>query len=261
MNPTGPQLEDGYFNIANELFDAILRAGFSKRELLIVLAVIRKTYGYRDRQTGQAKKSDDITMDQLANMTGLARTHTTSTVSVLVKKRVVLKRYGRHGQTLGINKHYYQWRGVPKRLNRTETVQGCTETVSEVYQNGTDSVPKRYIQKTTPKDNPKRQSPLPPAGGLREILGEYPQRPEPINEINASKALMEALRATPYEEILAAVKRYAAFCDREGRIGTRWVMSPIRFLGERENIENEWAGEDAESDLDDETRERLAAHA
>ena len=257
----GPQLEDGYFSIANELFDAILRAGFSKRELLIVLAVIRKTYGYRDRKTGQAKKSDDITMDQLANMTGLARTHTTSTVSVLVKKRVVLKRYGRHGQTLGINKHYYQWGGVPKRLNRTETVQGCTETVSEVYRNGTDSVPKRYIQKTTPKDNTQKTPPLPPGGGWREIQDEYPNRLEPINSIAASIAYGEALRTHTHEQILAAVKRYAAFCDRDGRIGTKFVMTPQRFFTGPENIESEWKGEEGESALDDETRRRLAAHA
>ena len=59
-----PQLEDGYVRIANELLEAIIRAPLSKRELMIVLAVVRKTYGY-------GKKTDDISLSQLAQMTGV----------------------------------------------------------------------------------------------------------------------------------------------------------------------------------------------
>ena len=36
-----PQLEDGHLRIANELYDAILRHGFSGRQLLVLMAVIR----------------------------------------------------------------------------------------------------------------------------------------------------------------------------------------------------------------------------
>ena len=42
-----PQCENGHVRIADELYEAILKADFSKRELLVVLTVIRKTYGYR----------------------------------------------------------------------------------------------------------------------------------------------------------------------------------------------------------------------
>jgi Bacteriophage replication protein O len=35
-----PQLENGYIRIANELYEAILRFPFTKRELLIVLAIV-----------------------------------------------------------------------------------------------------------------------------------------------------------------------------------------------------------------------------
>lgn len=48
-----PQTEDGYIRIANELLDAILMFPFSKRQLKVVLALIRKIYGFN-------KKADDL---------------------------------------------------------------------------------------------------------------------------------------------------------------------------------------------------------
>lgn len=48
-----PQIVDGYTRIANELLDALIRSGLTKRELRVVLVVIRQTYGYN-------RSSDDI---------------------------------------------------------------------------------------------------------------------------------------------------------------------------------------------------------
>lgn len=254
MVVNGPQVEDGHVRIANELYDEILRAPFSKRELLVVLALIRKTYGF-------SKHTDDITYVQVSKMTGIDRANVNRTVLGLVKKRVVLKRHGRYGQTLGINKHYYQWVGMPKRHTRAKTTQEYAKTASTPCQN--DTIEDANLAYTT--DNPNKHSqqtpPLPPTGGARDILDEYPKRLEPINPIAASIAYGEALRTHTHEQILAAVKRYAAFCDRDGRIGTKFVMTPQRFFTGPENIESEWKGEEGESALDDETRRRLAAHA
>ncbi|WP_374993057.1 replication protein, partial [Burkholderia multivorans] len=52
MKPS-PQIEDGYTRIANELYEAILGFGFTQRQLLVLLTVLRKTYGY-------GKKEDDM---------------------------------------------------------------------------------------------------------------------------------------------------------------------------------------------------------
>ena len=41
-----PQLKNGYTPIANELFEAIIRAKLNGTQYAIVLAVIRATYGY-----------------------------------------------------------------------------------------------------------------------------------------------------------------------------------------------------------------------
>jgi phage replication O-like protein O len=90
---SGPQLEDGYTRIANELLDEILRYPLTKRQLSVLLAVIRKTYGYN-------KKADDISSRQLARMTGIDQADCARTVRELTRLGVLLKDSGRYGHRL-----------------------------------------------------------------------------------------------------------------------------------------------------------------
>lgn len=140
-----PQTEDGYTRIANELLDAILRYPFSKRELNIVLAVIRKTYGFN-------KKADDMTLTQLADLTGMHLPHVSEAVAALSGKNVLLKREGKYGYVLGLNKKHSTWNAY-RNGNVTETVSGG-------YRNGNNGLPKRehsVTETVNTKDNPKRQ--------------------------------------------------------------------------------------------------------
>lgn len=50
--PTVADLDNGYTRIANELLDAIMLAGLTKHQLLIVMAVWRKTYGFNKKWIG-----------------------------------------------------------------------------------------------------------------------------------------------------------------------------------------------------------------
>lgn len=108
--PRAPQVEDGYTRIANELFDAILGAGLPARELSVVMAIIRKTYGYN-------KKQDDISASQIGTLCSLARNHVTTTLKKLEAKQIIHKRIGTHGSVVGIQKDYSKWlleSGSPK---------------------------------------------------------------------------------------------------------------------------------------------------
>ncbi|MFP4495175.1 MAG: replication protein, partial [Halochromatium sp.] len=98
-----PQCENGHVRIADELFDEILKADFAKRELLVVLAVIRKTYGYR-------KTMDRISSSQLAELTGMDGSHCRKTLRNLKKRGILLEDHGR----IGVQKDYTRWAG-PKR--------------------------------------------------------------------------------------------------------------------------------------------------
>lgn len=118
---TKPQLEDGFTRIANELFEAILKFGFSEREMSVVFAIVRKTYGY-------GKKEDDMSASQIGDMIGKHRNHVTVAINKLVSMNVLNKRQGFHGMILGVNKEYRKW-DKSLGLASTESVQGCTESV------------------------------------------------------------------------------------------------------------------------------------
>lgn len=102
-----PQCENGYIRIADELYEAILRADFSKRELLIVLAVIRKTYGYR-------KTIDMITSSQIAKLTGIDASDCRATVRALKGAGVLVE----VDRKIGIQKDYERWWGGAKHPGR-----------------------------------------------------------------------------------------------------------------------------------------------
>lgn len=64
--PRVADLDDGFTRIANELLEAVMLAGLSQHQLLVFMAVMRKTYGFN-------KKTDWVSNDQLSALTGLKR--------------------------------------------------------------------------------------------------------------------------------------------------------------------------------------------
>lgn len=160
---SSPQTENGHVRIANELYDAILKFPFTKRELFLVLAVIRKTYGF-------SKKSDDMTMTQLENDTCLTLQHIGVTINGLADKKVLIVKDGFYGKNIGINKHYREWVKVTKTVSKvTKTVSKkvtdsvspeVTKTVSRGNQNGKLDLPKQEVELTktvTTINNSNRQ--------------------------------------------------------------------------------------------------------
>jgi len=103
-----PQKEDGYTPIANELFEAIISNDFSKRQLLVIMAIARMTYGY-------SKKTDALSGWQISKLTKLDRSSVSKTINELIQINVINKHEnGResHGilvQELSINKDYQLW--------------------------------------------------------------------------------------------------------------------------------------------------------
>lgn len=110
----GPQLEDGFVRIANELFDAILRFRFTLKQQSVLLAIARKTYGY-------GKKTDDVSASQLGALCGVARNHVTETLHQLVAMNVITMERGEYGMRVGINKHHKQWNSVEKSATSPES--------------------------------------------------------------------------------------------------------------------------------------------
>lgn len=144
-----PQLEDGYTRIACELLEAIARFDFSKRQYKVVLAVIRKTYGF-------GKKTDDMTITQIANLTGLELGNCSKTVSELGQMRTLLIQQGEYGYVIGLNKNYAEW--IPCQNNKGLSKQQgevvkTTNTINTPKKNNNPpSPPKKRGSKRVPED-------------------------------------------------------------------------------------------------------------
>ncbi|ENH0917103.1 replication protein [Escherichia coli] len=101
--PRVADLDDGYTRIANELLEAVMLAGLSQHQLLVFMAVMRKTYGFN-------KKADWVSNDQLSALTGILPHKCSAAKSALVKRGVFTQIW----RTVGINKAVSEWVKLPK---------------------------------------------------------------------------------------------------------------------------------------------------
>lgn len=99
-----PQKENGYTALSNELLERFVLFDFpSASPLKIWLFVARKTYGYH-------KKSDYISINQIAKNTHLSVPTVVFWLDWLVKSLLVLKgSYNQKGTVYGLNKDYETW--------------------------------------------------------------------------------------------------------------------------------------------------------
>jgi phage replication O-like protein O len=155
---TSPQLEDGYIKLANELAEALMRAKLTARQWPVAMAIIRKTYGFN-------KKVDDIGLSQLAEMTGIAKSHVSVAVRELEARWIIVRKAGTFGHVLGINKNYSKWLGVTKsvtpKASENEEI-GVTDSVTgglpNRYQRGYQIGKAGVTESVTTKDNPTKDN-------------------------------------------------------------------------------------------------------
>ncbi len=102
-------LEDGYTRIANELLEAVMLAGLSQHQLLVFMAVMRKTYGFN-------KKSDWVSNEQISSLTGMLPHKCSAAKSILVKRGI----FTQTGRTVGINKTVTDWVKLPESGNKNK---------------------------------------------------------------------------------------------------------------------------------------------
>ncbi|ECW0839551.1 TPA: replication protein, partial [Salmonella enterica] len=97
-------LDDGFTRIANEILEAVMHAGLSQHQLLVFMAVMRKTYGFN-------KKSDWVSNEQISELTGILPHKCSAAKSVLVKRGILTQT----GRVIGINKTVSEWSSLPEK--------------------------------------------------------------------------------------------------------------------------------------------------
>lgn len=149
-------IDDGFTRIANELLEAVMAADLTARQLKVVLAIIRKTYGF-------GKKFDRITNTQIEAMTGIHHTHVCKAKNEMIEMNIII----RSGLAIGVNKCISDWNlsisqsGKSLAKSAKETLAESANTHKPIQLNT-----KETIQKKERKDPPK--SPKGECGGLEE---------------------------------------------------------------------------------------------
>lgn len=100
--PRVADLDDGFTRIANEILEAVMHAGLSQHQLLVFMAVMRKTYGFN-------KKSDWVSNEQFSVLIGILPHKCSSAKSALVKRGILTQT----GRVIGINKTVSEWSSLP----------------------------------------------------------------------------------------------------------------------------------------------------
>jgi phage replication O-like protein O len=214
-----PQLTKGFFRIANEIAEALMRTNLSAYQSRIIWAIFRKTYGYQ-------KKEDWISNSQLVGLTGMRKSHVSRTLKGLIERNMVTK----SGRKLSFQKDYEQWRpspeGVPSHQKLPREVTKLPEQVPRSYQDGgTQKKEKIYTKEK---------------GILNSFERFYEAYPK---HIARKEALKEWRKLSPDEvlqkKILEAIEKQRRSPSWQRDDG-RFIPSPAKWLaGERWNDEVE----------------------
>lgn len=160
--------EDGFMRVANELTDSLLMADLTARQLKVMLAIMRKTYGFN-------KTMDRLTNTQIAAMTGIHHTHICAAKRQLIERKFLIA----DGVRIGVNKVVSEWISKDS-LTLAKTANKTLAKSANEYK-PTQLNTKDNIQKTI-----NTNTPLPPKGGCDE--GSKPEKRKPTR-VNYSEYL------------------------------------------------------------------------
>jgi phage replication O-like protein O len=188
-----PQLEDGHTRIAHELLDAMMLGGLSQRQLLIALAVMRKTYGW-------SKKSDEIALDQFVALTGIKKNHVSTTIKELVERNILTREPGKFANRIGINKHYKTWLAAPKSGQGSDSEaaspksgQGEACGAGAAEESSDSSCPESGLSNSGGELVPNQDNTL-------SQIGTFPCPESGTTKEDFQKQLPKAINLTPYPQ-------------------------------------------------------------
>ncbi len=151
-----PQIQDGYTPIANDLLEAIIRAGFNQRELVLILTIARATYGW-------SQKMVKISKLELFRRAGLRPDHGYLTLRSLMDRHVLMETNG----GLGIQKDFDIWQSYTRPKSGLVSSRKCPS--------GAASQPPKSISKSITKTNIADASPASASEGGKKGPKIHPE--------------------------------------------------------------------------------------
>lgn len=159
----GPQLEDGYTSIANELLEALCKIRIPGESTQVFLTILRKTYGYK-------KVVDHISLSQFVISTGMKKPNICralkqlETLNVIKIDKLVDQNDNAFRVMYRINKHYETWEVEKRKKTRSEPLskriiaviqndnEPLSKTITNVIQNDTHKRKKENTKETITKE-------------------------------------------------------------------------------------------------------------
>lgn len=217
MNQKTPQLENGYTRVANELLEALARQKLSGQEWQIVLALLRKLYGF-------GKKEDRISLGQICLLTGLHKVRISENISALVQRGIVTRKRNSRNVLLGINKDYSIW----QQLRKTVTIAGkLRENVtavtrnrnSQLRENVTPTTKETLTKETSSKERRPREK-------MMDFIKSVQTKDETFNKI---VNYIQEQKRIPAESAAAALEDFVDYWTESNHTGTkqRWQLEKV----------------------------------
>ena len=195
----GPQLENGYMKIANEIMEQIPRFRFNGTQLRILMVLWRYTYGFN-------RKNHELSVSFISKATGINAQQIKRELTTLIAKNIVtVVREPSFNRTrvLAFNKKYDSWRmeltgndQVPNTLPGTK--EGTTQVPKTLPQPGTKlDTQEIHSFKDNSKDNIN--------GFFEDIWKLYPEK---IGKGKISASQKKKLHDIGYDILKTCIERY-----------------------------------------------------
>jgi len=144
-----PQLENGFIQIATEIFDALCAFRIPGEERQCLDFILRKTYGYH-------KKEDAISNSQFVAATGLKKGNVSRAIKNLVLKKLVIKSDNNVVSTYRFNKNYKTWKQLSKKIT---VIKNATPVIKSDNKQLSKTMDTKDIKDTIQKKEGKKFSP------------------------------------------------------------------------------------------------------
>lgn len=192
-------LDDGYSRLSNTLLEAYSGADLTKRQFKVLLAILRKTYGWN-------KPMDRISDSQLSEITNLPVKRCNEAKLELVRMAVIKQQ----GGMFGPNKNISEWLTPQNEGKSPKTREKTSLKLRESYPSKQGDT-KDTIQKKEKQDPPKS-----PEGEnmLAQEVMDY------FNDLTKSRCS----KLAPFEKVLSTVKsKDQCYTAEELKLVIRWA--------------------------------------
>lgn len=159
-----PQTEDGYVQIANDLWDALVGAGLNKNEYRALLCILRYSYGVKETYA-KLKKIE------ISKITRIPLPKVNETLTTLEKRNII--RLSKNNGYIYFHKDYDKW-----QLNETLTF---------------DEKWKAQVNKTLTKNIPKRK-----VLGSRNVKSQLRRSPNRTISKGSKESIKESIKEIKY---------------------------------------------------------------